>query len=77
MERNAQVSLMGDIFKMAERVIVWVGPSTKNSQLAMQTLSYLGRQVVSTTDRRRAPAPDAVERTWFVSSVQLPFYDSI
>ena len=76
-ERNAQVSRMGDIFKMAERVIVWVGPSTNNSQLAMQTLSYLGRQVVSTTDRRRAPAPDAVEKTWFDSSVRLPFDDSI
>ena len=75
-ERNAQVSRMGDIFKMAERVIVWVGPSTEDSQLAMQTLDYLGRQVVSTADRRRAPAPDAMEKTWFESSVQLPFDDS-
>jgi hypothetical protein len=58
---------MGDIFKMAERVIVWVGPSTEDSQLAMQTLDYLGRQVVSTTDRRRAPALDAMQKTWFES----------
>ncbi|KAE9368957.1 hypothetical protein N431DRAFT_382768 [Stipitochalara longipes BDJ] len=76
MERNAQVSRMGDIFKMAERVIVWVGSSTADSQLAMQTLDYLGRQVVSTTDRRLAPAPGTVEKTWFESSVQLPFDDS-
>ncbi|KAH8598663.1 heterokaryon incompatibility protein-domain-containing protein [Bisporella sp. PMI_857] len=75
-ERNTQVSRVGDIFKLAERVIVWVGPSTEDSQLAMQTLDYLGRQVVSTTDRRRAPAPDAVKKTWFESSVQLPFGDS-
>ena len=75
-ERNAQVSRMGDIFKMAESVIVWVGPSTEDSQLAVQTLHYLGRQVLSTTDRRRVPAPDAKEKTWFESSVQLPFDDS-
>jgi len=75
-ERNVQVSRMGDIFKMAERVIVWVGPSTEDSRLAIQTLDYLGRQVVSTTDRRRAPAPGTIEKTWFDSSVQLPFDDS-
>lgn len=74
-ERNAQVSRMGDIFKKAQRVIVWVGPSTEDSQLAIQTLDYLGKQVVSTTNRRRAPAPDAAERTWFESFVQLPFDD--
>lgn len=75
-ERNAQVSRMGDIFKMAKLVIVWVGPSTADSKLAMQTLGYIGKQVVSTTDRRRAPAPDAVEKTWFESSTQLPFNET-
>ncbi|KAK0099880.1 hypothetical protein ONS96_007829 [Cadophora gregata f. sp. sojae] len=75
-ERNAQVSRMGDIFKVAERVIVWVGPSTEDSKLALQTLDNLGKQVVSTTDRRRVPAPNAVENAWFQSSVQLPFDNS-
>ncbi|KAH7310530.1 heterokaryon incompatibility protein-domain-containing protein [Stachybotrys elegans] len=74
-ERNAQVSRIGDIFKKAERVIVWVGPSTDDSQVAIQTLDYIGKQVVSTTDRRLAPAPDASEKTWYESSVQLPFDD--
>ncbi|CZT00745.1 hypothetical protein WAI453_009163 [Rhynchosporium graminicola] len=75
-ERSAQVSRMRDIFSMASRVIVWVGPATQDSNVAMETLDYLGNQAVSTTERRRLPAPNAVEKTWFESSVQLPYDDS-
>ncbi|KAL2061762.1 hypothetical protein VTL71DRAFT_7140 [Oculimacula yallundae] len=72
-ERSAQVSRMRDIFSMASRVIVWVGPSTEDSKVAMEKLDYLGKQAVSTTERRRLPAPEAEEKSWYESSVQLPF----
>jgi hypothetical protein len=74
-ERGEQVSRMKDIFKSAERVMVWIGPATDDSQHAMQTLNYLGRQVVHSKARTCAPAPDAVERTWFQATVRLPFDD--
>lgn len=75
-ERNVQVTRMGDIFSRAERVIVWLGSSTEDSPLAMETLGYLGHQVVSTANRRRVPAPGAKEKTWFTSSIQFPFEDN-
>jgi Heterokaryon incompatibility protein (HET) len=75
-ERNKQVALMKDIFRLAERVTVWLGPATGDSWYAIETLDYLGKQVVYTKDRRRAPAPDAVEGTWFQPTCQLPFEDS-
>lgn len=74
-EKNAQVARIEDIFKMAKRVIVSVGPSKDDSHLAIGTLEYIGKQVVSTADRHRVPAPDAVENTWYKSSTRLPFDD--
>ncbi|CZT43817.1 uncharacterized protein RSE6_03905 [Rhynchosporium secalis] len=75
-EKSAQMSRMRGIFSMASRVIVFIGPPTEDSKLAMETLNYLGKQAGSTTERRRLPAPDTVEKTWFESSVQLPYDDS-
>ncbi|KAK4451031.1 heterokaryon incompatibility protein-domain-containing protein [Podospora aff. communis PSN243] len=44
-ERSAQVSLMGDIYKLAERVIVWLGEASSDSDVAMRLLDRLGRAV--------------------------------
>jgi hypothetical protein len=42
-ERNQQVSLMDEIYKRAERVIVWLGEGDPAAELALQRVSDLGR----------------------------------
>ncbi|KAI1137103.1 heterokaryon incompatibility protein-domain-containing protein [Hypoxylon sp. FL0543] len=44
-ERAEQLLLMGDIYKHASPVLIWLGPEADDSSLALQTLSHLGTQV--------------------------------
>jgi hypothetical protein len=41
-ERSAEVLEMGSIYSRAEQVVVWLGPSSKDSRLAVETLKRLG-----------------------------------
>ncbi|KAM7210329.1 Heterokaryon incompatibility protein (HET) domain containing protein [Rhypophila decipiens] len=41
-ERGEQVSRMGDIFAMAARVVVWLGPASETSSLAFSILQNYG-----------------------------------
>lgn len=41
-ERGEQVGRMEDIYGHAHRVVVWLGPSTQDSQLAISALRDLG-----------------------------------
>ena len=43
-ERNAQVSLMGNVYARASRVVVWLGPARDNSDRAIEFLDSLGRR---------------------------------
>lgn len=45
-ERSAEVIEMGSIYRNASQVIVWLGPSSHNSDLALQTLSRIGDDVI-------------------------------
>ncbi|KAI1500260.1 HET-domain-containing protein [Biscogniauxia marginata] len=45
-ERGQQVAIMGDIYRLARRVIVWLGPQADGSTLALDFLDSLGRQVM-------------------------------
>lgn len=42
-ERSQQVSLMGDIYSLAERVIVWLGPADDETPLVWKLLSELSK----------------------------------
>ncbi|KAI0122094.1 HET-domain-containing protein [Daldinia grandis] len=44
-ERGPQVTMMGEIFRLARRVIAWLGPEGNDSNHAMHLLNYLGSQV--------------------------------
>ena len=37
-ERNVQVALMGDIYKSAARVVVWLGPSNERVERALRQI---------------------------------------
>lgn len=44
-ERSQQVQLMGDIYRLATRVIAWVGPEFDDSSYALETLDAIGSSV--------------------------------
>ncbi|KAI1448329.1 HET-domain-containing protein [Annulohypoxylon stygium] len=44
-EKGSQVAMMGDIFRLAHRVVAWIGPEENDSDDAMKFLDYLGSQL--------------------------------
>lgn len=44
-ERSQQVQRMADLYRMASRVIVWLGEQTNNSELALNTLKWFSSNV--------------------------------
>jgi hypothetical protein len=44
--RSAEVIKMGMIYKRAAQVLVWLGPSTDNNGLAVQTLDNIGKSLI-------------------------------
>ncbi|KAI0099891.1 heterokaryon incompatibility protein-domain-containing protein [Nemania sp. FL0031] len=63
-ERGHQVAIMGDIYERAERVVVWLGPETKDSERGLEILEEIGSQI--DVDWRRysmRPAADAQDKT--------------
>lgn len=73
-ERSQQVQRMGLIYSQASRVVVWLGPSDKDTQLAMQLLEYYGKQVMIATDYTVFRMPDSENEDWWRDDI-LPPYD--
>ncbi|KAI1739066.1 heterokaryon incompatibility protein-domain-containing protein [Xylaria scruposa] len=44
-EKGPQVAMMGEIYRLAARVVVWLGPEENNSDRALSWLEYMGSQV--------------------------------
>jgi len=44
-ERSQEVNKMGNIYSNASNVVVWLGPSSHNSSLAVETLKSIGRDI--------------------------------
>lgn len=44
-ERSHQVAMMGSIYQIAYKTVVWLGPEEENSHRAMKSLEYLGKRV--------------------------------
>jgi hypothetical protein len=70
-ERDQQVQRMREIYKYADRVVVWLGISSEKSALALSTLEYLGKQVEVTRDHAILPSPNCTEPQ-LVNTVELP-----
>ena len=45
-ERNHQVRLMGEIYQQADRVNIWLGPSTQATDTAMTALNQLATMTI-------------------------------
>ncbi|KKY36372.1 putative ankyrin and het domain protein [Diaporthe ampelina] len=44
-EKGPQVAMMGDIYRHATRVVVWLGPEADNSDMIFAKMAYLGSQI--------------------------------
>ena len=49
-ERGQQVSQMGDIYRQAERVLVWLGPEAENSHLVFPLSEHIARYALKLTN---------------------------
>jgi len=63
-ERSEQVLRMKDLYKHVDRVLVWLGPSSEDSSLALCILEYIGKQLEISLDMDLFPAPGAIEDSW-------------
>ncbi|KAI2471445.1 HET-domain-containing protein [Annulohypoxylon bovei var. microspora] len=44
-EKGSQVAMMGEIFRLAHRVVAWIGPKASDSDHAMGWMDFVGSQV--------------------------------
>lgn len=59
-EKIHQVTFMGEIFQKAERVVIWLGPASDDSDRALSIVEQIGSQViVDWAEFSMSPAPDA------------------
>ncbi|ERF70479.1 hypothetical protein EPUS_09221 [Endocarpon pusillum Z07020] len=73
-EKGLQINLMGEIYRLAARVIVWLGPEENKSGRAIDMLEDMGSQVdfhpgaFSIT-----PSSQARDRRWGDMALDLPY----
>ncbi|KAI2782853.1 HET-domain-containing protein [Daldinia loculata] len=73
-EKSPQVAMMGEIFRLARRVIAWLGPAENDSNHAMYLMDYLGSQVdVDFIMRKMRPAADCIDPGISDHDIELPF----
>ncbi|OAG01796.1 uncharacterized protein CC84DRAFT_221947 [Paraphaeosphaeria sporulosa] len=58
-ERNHEVKKMDTIYKLAQRVVVWLGPASESSTRGLELLAALGEKIVITSDLYNLDAPIA------------------
>jgi hypothetical protein len=63
-ERGTQVARMGDIYRLAYRVVAWLGPATRWSEVAMAALRQCGTKVEFTKSGEFVAAP-GTDGTWY------------
>jgi hypothetical protein len=74
-EKMAQVRRMGEIFRLAHRVVIWLGPEAEESALAFPVLSHLGQQIELLARGYSCDSPDSAGP--FDRTSNLPYDDRI
>lgn len=70
-EREYQVRKMSLLYQLARRVVVWLGPQSSDSDIAVSSLQYIGSQIEIGRNRARFRAPGAIEAEWFRATTPL------
>lgn len=76
-ERNEQVKRMTDIYRLADRVVIWLGPRETNSEAAMKMLDHLGAQIVLLENEWCHRAPEATDTQWYRRGNPIPISQEI
>jgi len=56
-ERNEQVKLMGDIYKLANKVFIWLGQGDATTSRVLRQVSWMGRYFLGPPQFRSSSAP--------------------
>ncbi|KAL8692679.1 MAG: hypothetical protein Q9218_002352 [Villophora microphyllina] len=77
-ERGQQVGMMGEIYAQATRVVIWLGPATDDSALAMATLGSLGSRVDVDWHQTRNVVPISDrDAHWANPDIELPYDEKL
>ncbi|KAL8923008.1 MAG: hypothetical protein Q9208_004820 [Pyrenodesmia sp. 3 TL-2023] len=76
-ERNSQVKRMASIYRSAYRVIAWLGIGDLDSTQAIDTLRYIGEQLVALKTGRIVSAPGAREPDLWMNACCFIFDDQM
>lgn len=74
-ERSSQVANMANVYRLASRVVVWLGPESDNSKLAMDKLGELSSNMAVDWFAFALTPGDAAEPHWADTMVELPFIE--
>ncbi|KAH6675372.1 heterokaryon incompatibility protein-domain-containing protein [Plectosphaerella plurivora] len=74
-DKARQVAMMGDIYRAADRVVVWLGPAANESNMAISLLEDLGSMVeFDFVNNRMRPSPaGAIDISWADPTEYLPY----
>lgn len=74
-ERSSQVSNMANVYRLASQVIVWLGPESDNSKLAIRRLRELSSRVVVNWVTFAFTSSSSGEPHWADTMKKLPYND--
>ena len=75
-ERSRQVRRMADIYRLADRVIVWLGPCNKDSSYGVRLLEELSsKMTVNWVHQTMEPMSNGTDRYWADRDEGLPYGD--
>ena len=75
-ERSRQVRRMADLYPLADRVVVWLGPEKKDSKYGLRLLEELSSKVtLNWFHSTMAPVSDGAEKHWADRNKNLPYGD--
>jgi Heterokaryon incompatibility protein (HET) len=74
-ERSTQVKRMADIYRLAYRVIAWMGEEDGDSEHALATIRYIGEQLVLTKSGRLFSSPGSEDPNMWRNASNFQFDD--
>ena len=73
-ERSRQIRRMADLYRLAERVVVWLGPGNKDSSYGLRLLKDLSSQItVDWVHQKMKPRSNGTAKHWAEESEELPY----
>lgn len=78
-ERSEQVGKMGQIYRSAARVVVWLGPASPDSDLAMRHADHLGQvlRFDPVTEKLTSTSSGEAESHWADMAQPLPYEEAV